>query len=245
MRRLRPVSTFRARIRRSASTPLREHRAHVPSSAPAHQLLHQRLANARPDRRACAHRRCRSRALRACRTSTCCERSPQLLGRGLHQRAVRRHAHRQFRSRASRPSPCSFDRTSTAAAMPGDDDLTRRVEVRGLHHFALRSFAQAASTRASSSPRIAAIAPCPAGTASCMAWPRNSRAPPPSENRAHRSRPVPCTRRGCGRPWRPAGAAVLAPDAPDRNARREHRGLCALGRIQSPSGPAWHSFHKS
>ena len=52
---------------------------------------------------------------------------------------------------------------------PGDDDLARRVQVRRADHLALRRLLRTpGATVAASSPRMAAIAPCPTGTASCM-----------------------------------------------------------------------------
>ena len=53
----------------------------------------------------------------------------------------------------------------STAPMAGDHHLPGRVVIHRLDHLAGRRFAQAASTAASSSPRIAAIAPPPSGTA--------------------------------------------------------------------------------
>ena len=92
-----------------------------------------------------------------------------LLGR-LHQRAVERRAHRQRHRRAWRRAPSRARRARcTAAAAPAITTWPGAVDVRRADHLALgRLLARAAAPVPASSPRMAAIAPCPTGTASCM-----------------------------------------------------------------------------
>ena len=67
--------------------------------------------------------------------------------------------------------------------MPGDDDLLRAVDVREIHDLALRrARGRRPRARRRGRPRIAAIAPTPCGTASCMKRPRSRTAATASSN---------------------------------------------------------------
>ncbi|MNI57952.1 hypothetical protein D3C73_1130400 [compost metagenome] len=63
---------------------------------------------------------------------------------------------------------------STAALAPAMTTWPGELKFTALTTSPCAASAQAASTSASSSPRMAAMPPCPAGTASCISWPRRS-----------------------------------------------------------------------
>jgi hypothetical protein len=85
--------------------------------------------------------------------------------------------------------------------------------------------AQTAATAAASSPRIAAIAPTPDGTACCIASARKRTSGTASRNASAPRQRAPYIRRGCVRRRIRLRAARLVPRAPHRNARREHHRL--------------------
>ena len=197
--------------------------------------LHQRLADAlrlpvlaHIDRVDLGHQR--AGALRVLQSFA------QLLRRRLHQRAMRGDAHRQVERTlgALRVLQTSIARLHSGC-MTRDHDLSRRVEVHGFHDFTLRSFAHAASTASSSSPSTAAIAPCPAGTASCMARPRKLTSST-AARKVERVRTDQCRElaEAVSRHHGRRRSATLAPYSPHRDARGEHRGLRTLGRVQDP-----------
>ncbi|MCY1454006.1 hypothetical protein D9M71_710380 [compost metagenome] len=63
---------------------------------------------------------------------------------------------------------------STAAAAPAITTWPGALKFTALTTSPCAASAQAASTSASSRPRMAAMPPCPAGTACCISWPRRS-----------------------------------------------------------------------
>ena len=95
--------------------------------------------------------------------------SPSRCARRFHEAAVRRHAHRQFERALGAARLRRFDGAQHRGLFAGDDHLPRRIEIHGFDdRRPARPRAQAASTSASSRPNKAAIAPVPAGTASCI-----------------------------------------------------------------------------
>ena len=160
-----------------------------------------------------------------------------ILGR-LHQRAMERRAHRQrnhpLRAERLRPLAGARDRRG----VPGNHDLSGRVEIRRASRLDLRPLPRTRARRPSASrPRIAAIAPSPTGTASCMYRPRRL-----TVRRASAKDNVPAATcaeyspRLC--PAATAGASPCdARQARDRGAHRENRGLRIFRQRQALLGP--------
>ena len=146
----------------------------------------------------------------------------------------------------ARFAPSAFARSPARAhrvRVARDHDLPGRVQVRRRHDLppSAPPRAQARATPSASSPRIAAIAPSPTGTASCMYRPRRR-----TVRRASAKDSVPAAT--CAeyspRLWPAAndGAHAARLDEPrDRDAHREDRRLRVLRQLQPSSGPSKHS----
>ena len=97
----------------------------------------------------------------------------QTVLRGLHQRTMEGRAHGQQLSRALRPrSSASFAPRSTAAVLPEITICSGELIFAGEQTSPCAASWQTAATFSNSMPRIAAIAPTPTGTASCIYFPR-------------------------------------------------------------------------
>ena len=135
----------------------------------------------------------------------------QPLFRRLHQRAVKGRADRQRHDApgAERLGPLAGP--LDGLARPGNHDLPGAVQVRGADHFAVRPPRHTpARPCRHRGPRIAAIAPSPTGTASCMYRPRRRTiSQRVAETRRCPPRRWPSTRRGCGRRRRPASCRAI------------------------------------
>ena len=173
----------------------------------------------------------RARAGRA--TATPLELGGEAVGGRLHQRAVEGRAHRQQHALPAAARRGRAHRALHRRAMPGDDDLARRVDVGHPDHLALRGLrADAARPPASSTPMSAAIAPVPTGTASCMNSPRLRTSRTAS---AKRSAPATTSAEYSPRLWpaaRPARRPRSAQRGGGRHARGQHRGLGVGGQRQ-------------
>ena len=167
------------------------------------------------------------------------QRSRQTFGSGLHQWAVRRHAHRQL-DRALRALRLrDFDRAVDGGGGARDHDLAGRVEVRGLYDFALRGFTAGSFDfgvvdAEDRSHRALPRRHCCLHRLAAKLHEPDSR--PEIERTGAHERGV--LAEAVAGHCRRQAAAVLAPDAPRGDAGREHRGLRALGLAELVLGAA-------
>ena len=92
----------------------------------------------------------------------------QALLRGHHQRGVEGGGDRQNYGAFCAELGGDFDGAFYGGGVAGDYCLLGRIEIGGGANFAIVARLQASATTAGERPMMAAMAPTPAGTASCM-----------------------------------------------------------------------------
>ena len=218
------------RLTMPASTLPGPHSTDVRQAARAHRLHHLDPAHRRRRPGGTAHRGCASGRSRTATSTllTTADRAASRTARRPAARAARsaagfirlrmeRRRHRQRAARAWRPGLEHLAGLSTPALLPAITVCFGIVEVGGLDDLAAGRGHLRRSRRAppaASSPRMAAIAPAPTGTASCIACARKRTSGSASAKRQRAGgHQRACTRPASGRPPPPAPAPPSARQA--------------------------------
>ena len=185
---------------------------------PAHRrghLPHERVARAAPRRDRAPRRRSCTPGIAGSANGVAREHRRETLGRGLHQRAVERRAHRERdRALGARGQRALGRRAPRPPAWPAITICPGALKFAGATTSPARRLgAEPLERRRARGRGSRPSRPTPSGTASCMNRPRCAhRSAPRRRTRASRPRRAPSTRRGCG----PAAAAGAAPPRRER-----------------------------